>query len=74
MYVPSPKLGLDNAFMLPLKSARLLGVMMQGHVNVIRPKLSTVPAISPSAAETTPFRIVMNRAMFWEPEVVELVG
>ena len=60
--------------MLPLWSARLLGVMMHGQVNVTEPKLSTVPLIVPSVLEITPFLIVTKRGMVLELPLVRLVG
>jgi hypothetical protein len=60
--------------MLPLKSPSKLELMTQGQVNVIKPKLSTVPDIVPSLLETMPLVIIMKRSMGREPEVPPPVG
>lgn len=76
VYCPSPKLkpASADAFMLPLKSERLPFSRTQGPVNVIKPKLSTVPAMLPSPLEIMLFRIIRKRGMVRELPVVRLVG
>ena len=60
--------------MLPLKSERLPFPRTQGPVNVIKPKLSTAPAMLPSPLDTMLFRMIKKLGMVRELPVVRLVG